>query len=106
MSEDFGSDYITIEDEDGSEFELEQVLTTEYNGTEYGLFLPADMAEDDPDFGYIILKISEENGEELFVSVDDEDELVTIYDIFMELLFKDEDSAEETSDEEDEQIDE
>lgn len=106
MSEDFGSDYITIEDEDGSEFELEQVLMTEYNGTEYGLFLPADMAEDDPDFGYIILKISEENGEELFVSVDDEDELVTIYDIFMELLFKDEETVGETSEEEDEQIDE
>jgi uncharacterized protein YrzB (UPF0473 family) len=102
MNEDFGSDYITIEDEDGNEFELEQVLTTEYNGTEYGLFLPADMAEDDPDFGYIILKIVEEDGNELFVSVDDEDELVTIYDMFMALLFKDEDASEEH----DEEIDE
>ncbi|HBD85815.1 MAG TPA: DUF1292 domain-containing protein [Clostridiales bacterium] len=88
MSEDFGSDYITIEDEDGNEFELEHILTTGYNGSEYALFLPADMEEDDPDFGYIILKITEENGDELYNSVDDENELAEVYDLFMELLFR------------------
>jgi uncharacterized protein YrzB (UPF0473 family) len=95
MDEDFGSSYITIEDEDGNEFELEQLATMEFNGREYSAFLPADMDEDDPDYGYIILRIEEENGEELFCSVDDEDELVAVYDRFMELLF-DEETDEET----------
>ncbi|NCC69463.1 MAG: DUF1292 domain-containing protein [Clostridia bacterium] len=95
MSEDFGSDYITIEDEDGNEFELEQVLSTTDNETVYTLFLPADIDETDPDYGYIILKITEENGEELYSSVDDEEELVAVYETFMELLFADEDAEEE-----------
>ena len=42
MDEDLGSSYITIEDEDGNEFELEQLATMEYNGQEYSAFLPAD----------------------------------------------------------------
>ena len=71
MDEDLGSSFITIEDEDGNEFELEQLATMEYNGQEYSAFLPADMDEDDPDYGYIILRIEEENGEELFCSVDE-----------------------------------
>lgn len=62
MGEDFGSTYITIEDEEGNEFELEQLATMEFNGQEYSAFLPADMSEDDPDYGYIILRIEEENG--------------------------------------------
>ena len=43
MDEDLGSSYITIEDEDGNEFELEQLATMEFNGNEYSAFLPADM---------------------------------------------------------------
>ena len=50
MGEDFGSTYITIEDEEGNEFELEQLATMEFNGQEYSAFLPADMSEDDPDY--------------------------------------------------------
>ena len=66
-----------------------------YNGQEYSAFLPADMDEDEPDYGYIILRIEEENGEELFCSVDDEEELAAVYDRFMELLF-DEETDEDT----------
>ncbi|MEG1633324.1 MAG: DUF1292 domain-containing protein [Oscillospiraceae bacterium] len=108
MDEDFGSNFVTIEDEDGNEFELEQISTLEYNGVEYTAFLPADMEEDDPDFGYIILKITEENGEELFSSVDDEDELVAVYNLFMESLFDDEDEEDDEAEaeEEDEKKDE
>lgn len=90
MNEDYGSDFITLEDEDGSEFELEHIDTLEHNGETYMLFLPADMDEDDPDFGFVILKVTEENGEELLGSIDDDDELNAIYDIFMTRMFADE----------------
>ena len=94
MDEDYGGNYITIEDEDGHEFELEQLDTLEYNDSEYALFLPADMEEDDPDYGYIILRIEEHDGEEFYCSVDEEEELVAVYDLFMEKLFDDEDTDE------------
>ena len=94
MDEDLGSSYITIEDEDGNEFELEQLAELEYEGRNYAAFLPADMDEDDPDYGYILLRIEEENGDEVFCSVDDEQELAAVYEAFMAQLFDDEDSDE------------
>ena len=35
MAESYGSDYITIVDEDGTEYELEVLTTIEYNGFSY-----------------------------------------------------------------------
>lgn len=92
MSEEFGSDYITIIDDDGSEFELEVLDTMDYNGQSYAAFLPADMDENDPDYGIIILRsVLDESGEELFESIDDDSELQDVYEKFMVLLFDDED---------------
>ncbi len=92
MSEEFGSDFVTIVDDDGQEFELELLDTMDYNGKTYTAFLPADMAEDDPDYGMIILRSQlDESGEELYESIDDEDELNDVYEHFMVLLFDDED---------------
>ena len=78
MNEDFGGDIITISDEDGNEFDLELLDTIEFEGQTYCVFVPADienMDVNDPDYGLIFLKSREENGEELFDSVDDDDEL-------------------------------
>ena len=61
------------------------------SSTDYLAALPADMDEDDPDFGIILLKIMEENGEELFGSIDDDDELDKVYNYYMEEIFADED---------------
>ncbi|MBQ9733509.1 MAG: DUF1292 domain-containing protein [Clostridia bacterium] len=92
MSEEFGSDFITIVDDDGQEFELEVLDTMDYNGKTYTAFLPTNMDEDDPEFGMIILRsVLDEKGEELFESVDDDDELQDVYEHFMVLLFDDED---------------
>ena len=90
MSEEFGSDFVTIVDDDGQEFELELLDTMDYNGKSYTAFLPADMAEDDPDYGMIILRSQpDENGEEIYESIDDDDELQDVYEHFMVLLFDD-----------------
>lgn len=92
MSDEFGSDFVTIVDDDGQEFELELLDTMDYNGKSYTAFLPADMAEDDPDYGMIILRSQpDENGEEIYESIDDDDELQDVYEHFMVLLFDDED---------------
>ena len=92
MSEEFGSDYVTIVDDDGQEFELEVLDTMDYNGNTYMAFLPADMEEDDPDYGIVILRsVFDEKGDEVFESIDDEAELDDVYQHFMKILFDDED---------------
>lgn len=90
MSEEYGPDFITITDEDGNEFELEHLGTLELNGTMYMSFVPADMDEDDEDFGLILLKVVEKDGEELLADIDDQQELDAVYEKFMEELFEDE----------------
>ena len=37
----YGSDFITIVDEDGTEYELEVLTTLEYNGDSYMAVIPA-----------------------------------------------------------------
>ena len=92
MSDEFGSDFITIIDDDGAEVELEVLDTMDYNNQTFVAFLRADMDENDPDYGIIILRsVLDENGEELFESIDDEDELQDVYEHFSRILFDDED---------------
>lgn len=90
MGDEFGSDFVSITDDDGNEFELEHLDTIEYNGDLYMAFLPADMDENDDDYGMIILKVIKENGEEILATVDDDQEMEAVYNKFMEQLFSDE----------------
>ena len=90
MSENYGPDFITITDEDGNDIELEYLDALEHNGQTYMAFFPAvaeDADEDDEDYGLIILKSIQENGEELLSTLDSDEELNEVYDLFMEQLF-------------------
>ena len=84
MNDDFGNDFITLVDDDGVEVELEHLDTLEDGGNLYMCFLPADMDEDDEDYGVVIFKVASEDGEEILLTIDDDDELNRIYDIFTE----------------------
>ena len=90
MREEYGPDFVSVTDDEGNEFELEHLGTLEYNGQEYMAFVPADMDEDDEDFGLILLKV----GEQLLADIDDEQELNAVYEQFMEELFADEEDEE------------
>lgn len=90
MSEEYGPDFVSVTDDEGNEFELEHLGTLEYNGQEYMAFVPADMDEDDEDFGLILLKVIEQDGEQLLADIDDEQELNAVYEQFMQELFEDE----------------
>lgn len=91
MSELFGDDFITITDEDGKEYELEVLATTEYKGATYLGVCPAGMDEEEA-IEVSILKVTEEDGEELLEAVTDEEELQAVYDLLL--------SEEENEDEE------
>ena len=94
MSEEFGPDFITVTDEDGNDIELELLDVLEHKGQTYIAFFPAvpedETDEDSEDYGMVILKSIHENGEELLSTLDSEEELTEVYDLFMELLFQDE----------------
>lgn len=94
MTEEYGPDFITLTDDEGNEFEMEHLGTLEYNGNVYMSFVPADMDEEDEDFGLILLKVVKKDGEELLADIDDEEELNAVYDQFMEALFEDEEDGE------------
>lgn len=90
MDEDYGGSFISLTDDDGNEIEMEVLDTLEHDGAEYVLFLPADMDEDDPDYGYVILQIVVIDNEEQFQDVEDPELLQTVYEKFMERIFGDE----------------
>ena len=93
MSEEYGPDFVSVTDDEGNEFELEHLGTLEYNSQEYMAFVPADMDEDDEDFGLILLKVIEQDGEQLLADIDDEQELDAVYQHFMEELFEEEEDG-------------
>ena len=92
MSEDFGPTFITVTDDDGQEIVLEFVDALEHDGQMYQAFFPAETDEDEenPDNGLVILKVIHENGEDLLSTLDSDEELERVYDLFMENLFDDE----------------
>ena len=92
MAEHFGSDFMTIVDEDGTEFELEVLSTVEYNGAIYLAVIPADDSHPELDSLEVsILKSVEEDGEPILCAIEDEAELEAVYNIVMDSLYEDED---------------
>ena len=91
MEDQYGSDFITIVDEDGTEFELEVLTTIEYNGAEYLAVIPAVDADEQPeDLEVSILKNVDEDGESILCAIEDEAELQAVYDLIMDQLYEEE----------------
>ena len=91
MENNYGSDFMTIVDEDGTEFELEILTTLEYNGATYLAVIPAVDAEEEADLEVSILKsVEEEDGESVLCAIEDEQELQAVYDLIMDQLYEEE----------------
>ena len=56
MEQQYGSDFISITDEDGKEYELEILSTIEYQGAEYLALVPAEEDEASEELEVSILK--------------------------------------------------
>lgn len=95
MADQFGSDYMTIVDEDGEEFELEVLSTMEWNGATYLAVIPAGADDEEEDSLEVsILKSLEEDGEPILCAIEDQQELETVYELIMQQLYE-EDTEEE-----------
>ncbi len=97
MEDQYGSDFITIVDEDGTEYELEVLSTLEYNGQTYMAVIPASdgSGESDLQLEVSILKSTEEDGEPLLTAIDDEEELKAVYDLIMDELYAEDEAEDE-----------
>ena len=92
MADEYGSDFMTIVDEDGTEYELEILTTLEYNGNTYLAVIPADGDNNELDpLSVSILKSVDEDGESILCAIEDEEELQTVNDLIMEQLYEEED---------------
>ncbi|MFY0388355.1 DUF1292 domain-containing protein [Hominicoprocola fusiformis] len=95
MNDEFGPNFVTLTDDEGNDIELEYVDALEHNGTTYMAFFPvveedSEDEENEEEYGLMILKSQMENGEEFLVTIDDEEEIDKVYDLFMEQILSDE----------------
>ncbi|MBQ6213697.1 MAG: DUF1292 domain-containing protein [Ruminococcus sp.] len=82
---------VTLNDEFGNEVQFEFLDLVEYNGEEYVVLLPAD----DEDGEVVILKVEAiDDDNDSYTSVEDEDILMAVFQIFKN-KFKDEFDFEE-----------
>ena len=88
MENEYGSDFMTIVDEDGTEYELEILSTLDYNGFTYLAVIPAGAEDDELEIS--ILKAVEEDGESILCAIEDEAELESVYELIMDELYEEE----------------
>ena len=95
MSDNYGSDFITIVDEDDTEFELEVLSSLEYNGCSYLAVIPAGSDDDAAELEVSILKNVDEDGEPILCAIEDDQELETVYSLMMDQMYDEEESEED-----------
>jgi len=92
MLDEYGSDYMTIVDEDGTEYEIEVLSTLEYNGCTYMAVTSAVFSEDDqsdPEIS-MLKSVDDEDGEPILCAIEDELELEAVYNLIMDQLYEEE----------------
>ena len=87
MNEDFNN-LIILNDENGNEVQFEFLDLIEYDGEEYVVLLPVEESEDAGEVVILKLEDNDSEEEESYVSVDDDDVLNKVFEIFKE-KFKD-----------------
>ena len=104
---DMETEIYTLTDEEGKESDFELIGRHDEGGQSYVALAPVgENGDDDEEDGFVVLKVAEEDGEEIFVTIDDEEEFDRIADIFDDELFadldydEDEDLETETENEE------
>lgn len=82
---------VTLVDEEGREISFEMLDKVNYNGNDYIVLLPLEeMEKEDEEAEVVILRIEDRDGEEVYVGVEDEEELENVFEIFQS-RFDDED---------------
>lgn len=91
MADHYGSDFMTIMDEDGTEYELEVLSTIEYNGETYLAVIPAGTEDPTQELDVVLLKSVEEDGDSVLCPIEDEQEYEAVNELMMEQLYEEDD---------------
>lgn len=89
MSEEYGNDLVTVVDDEGNQHQFEILDAIETDDGRYVALVPvydnpSDLINDDGEL--VILTVKEENGEDLLLPIEDDDEFEEIAEIFEERL--------------------
>lgn len=83
MSQEERDDIVVLIGEDGEEVEFEHIDTLEMNDNEYVVLIPLDGQEDEEVDEVVILKVEHtDEGEDSFITIDDEEELNAVFEEF------------------------
>ncbi len=84
----FETEYYTLTDEEGNELQFEVIASAEIEGTVYYAMIPVDDQPEEEDvYEYVILKAEkDEDGEDVLVTIDDDEEFDSIADYFDDML--------------------
>lgn len=94
LTEELESNIVELTDEDGQTVEFEYLTTIEHEGESYVVLLAPQEKEDDEEGEVVILKIQQdENGEDTYVSCDNEEIEQEIFEMFIDELDEEEDDA-------------
>ena len=81
---------VELTDEDGTVSKFEYLTTIPYEGEEYVVLMVLDesgLAPDSEDGEVVILQIAQDDeGEDIYVSVDDDDLTQKVFDLFLEAM--------------------
>lgn len=93
----FDAEIFTLTDEEGNDMQFEQIAICEVEGTLYHALVPLDEEGNEDGEEYVILKsVVEDDGEEVLITIEDDDEFDRIADMFEDSFAEmDYDGAEE-----------
>lgn len=94
MSEDEEDDedgVIELFDEDGNSTRLEHILTFEHEDSFYVAFLPIDEIDSEENEVVFMRLDEDENGADVFYTIDSEDELEKVWQTFLQIYEEEED---------------
>lgn len=84
-------DIVQLVDEDGNEVEFEHLMTLEHNGNAYICLVPVEPMEDVAEDELVILRIeTDDEGNDVYATVEDDAELDAVFEKYLEIAEADE----------------
>jgi len=91
---------VVLMDEDDNECKFQHLMTLEYQGKDYVILAPAEEMEDIADDEAVVLRIEKDaEGNDVYASVEDEDEMEKVFERYLEIAGTEEDDEEKTDEE-------
>ena len=93
---------VTLQDEDGNDVVFEHLMTISYEGAEYILLEATEDMEDCKQGESIILRIDEdENGDEVYATLEDEAEYQAVFDKCMKAIEEEDEESDDGGEDDD-----